>query len=127
MRRKLLIASLTVIFLVVVAIGISAWLINDEDFLKNRLTHYAHEYTGRELAVTGPLDLSLGRETTIEAHGISFSNAPWAENPEMVRIGRVKVALDIPSLFDDFPYLPYFLLEDCSIELLKNEAGEANW
>lgn len=127
MRRFLLIAILVLAGLFVVAIGLGTWLLNDEEFLKEQVAKYTREYTGRELLIAGPLKLDLGRDTTIEASGITLGNAPWAENPYMLEIGHARVTLEVPSLFEDLVYLPYLQLEDCTVEILENEAGAGNW
>ena len=127
MRRFLLIALLVLAVLLLAVTGICVWLLNDEAFLKKQVGKYTHEYTGRELVIAGPLELDLGRETTIEVSGIGLANAPWADSPQMLEIGHVKVTVELPSLFKDLVYLPYLHLENCSIEILENEAGASNW
>lgn len=127
MRRFLFITLAALAILVVLVVGAGAWLLNDESFLKNQAGKYARQYTGRELTVSGPLDLEIGRQTTLDARGIRFANAAWAETPDLLLVGHLRVTIDIPSLLSDLPYLPFFQLEDCSINLQENEAGEANW
>ena len=41
--------------------------------------------TGRELRIEHPLELSLGRLSTLEAGGIHLANAGWADTPYMIR------------------------------------------
>ena len=127
MRRFLLISVLVLAVVLVVLLGLAYGLLNNEAFLKEQLAKYTRESTGRELVIAGPLDLSLGRETTFEASAISLGNAPWADDPNMLEVGHVKATIEIFSLFGDLVYLPYLLLEDCAIEILENDAGESNW
>jgi len=127
MRRILLISFAILVLFAVAGAGIAWYLLNDQDFLKARLSAAVLDQTGRDLVVDGPLRLDLGRQTTIEARGIRFSNADWADAADMVSLGRLRVTIDVPSLFDDVPVIPSLLLEDCDIRLEKNEAGEANW
>lgn len=127
MRRFLLISVLVLAVLLMVLLGLAFWLLNDEAFLKEQLAKYTREFTGRELVIAGPLDLSLGRETTVEASTITLGNAPWADDPNMLEVGHVRATIEIFSLFSDLVYLPYLLLEDCAVEILVNEAGEGNW
>jgi uncharacterized protein involved in outer membrane biogenesis len=127
LRRILLVALLAVALLVAAIAGLAAWLLNDEAFLKKQLAQQLRKHTGRELTVSGPLELQLGRETTVRAAGVSFSNAPWATNPVMARAERLEFTLVVPSLWTGTPELSYLLLEDCHFEVLNNPAGESNW
>lgn len=127
MRRILLISLAALVLVIVTGAGVAWYLLNDEDFLKARVGGIVHRQTGRELNMDGPLNLSLGRQTTIEARDIRFQNAPWAESADMVSIGHLRVVVDVPSLFGGTPDIRSLLLEDCDIRLQKNEAGEANW
>ena len=127
MRRFFLIVLLALCGLIVVLLGTAAWLLNDEAFLKKQAVQYTRQFTGRELVISGPLSLELGRETTLEARGITLANPPWAEAPHMVEVGHVRVTLEVSSLFGDLVYLPDLLLEDCSLALLENDSGERNW
>lgn len=127
MRRFFLKILVVLAVLLVLVLGAGAWLVNDETFLKNQVAKYVLEYTGRELVVAGPLDVQLGTLTKLEARDIRFENAPWAQSPDMLRIGHLQLTVNIPSLFQELPYLPFILLENCQLDLETNESGEDNW
>jgi len=127
MRRYLLISVLILLVLITATTGIAWYLLHDEAFLKSHLSTYALRQTGRELTIKGPLRLSLGRETTLEARNIHFANATWADQPDMVAIGHLLFSVDVPSLFSDKFIFPAIALDDCTVLLDKNDAGEANW
>ena len=127
MRRKILIAVLVLLVLFAVTVGVGWYLLQNESFLKSQLGSNSLKYTGRELTLNGPLKLSLGRVTTLEAHDIHFANANWADQPDMVAIGHLKISIELPSLFEDKPVFPDFVLEDCRVSLVRNTSGEANW
>ncbi len=127
MRRYLLITVLILLVLITATTGIGWYLLHDEAFLKSHLSTFTLRQTGRELIIKGPLRLSLGRETTLEASNIHFANASWADQPDMVSIGHLLLTVDVPSLFSDKFIFPAFTLDDCTILLDRNDAGEANW
>lgn len=127
MRRIFVIGLGAILLLLVLTASVALYLVNDQAFIKQRLAAYALETTGRQLIVNGTLDLSLGLEASLEARDITFANADWAETPHMVDVGRLFVRIHLPSLFDNWVYLPDVQLEDCAIELLSNDQGEANW
>lgn len=127
MRRILFTAALVLVLLLLTVIGTAWFALNNESFLKSQLSRIVLKQTGRELTFSGPLEIDLGRETHIDAHGIRFQNAAWAGKAHMVDIGRLQVSIDIPSLWGETIIIPSLALEECSIELLRNDAGEANW
>jgi uncharacterized protein involved in outer membrane biogenesis len=127
MRRILRVSLLFLVLIAAIGAAVAWYLLHDEDFLKARLSAFVLDRTGRELTVDGALSLDLGRQTTIEAHGIRFENAPWASPSDMVALGHLRTTIDVPSLFGDVPVIRSLLLEDCSVHLVENEAGEANW
>ena len=113
--------------LITATVGVGWYLLQDEAFLKSHLSTFTLRQTGRELTIEGPLRLSLGRETTLEARDIHFANASWADQRDMVAIGHLLVTVDVPSLFGDKYIFPAIALDDCTVSLVKNDAGEANW
>jgi len=127
MRRFLKTSLLLVIAIAVIVAGLSWYLLHDEAFLKSRLSQYVLNQTGRELAVDGILRLDLGRVTTVQAEGIRFANADWATEPDMARIDRLRVDIDLPSLFGDTVVIPLLELEGCSLDLVERDEGAANW
>ncbi|MEJ2401522.1 MAG: AsmA-like C-terminal region-containing protein [Xanthomonadales bacterium] len=127
MRRILLSAFLILLAALVLAVGAGAWLLHDESFLKQRLAALAQEQTGRSLHLDGPLDIDLGRVTTIEARGVRFGNAAWARSEDLFVAERLRIGLDLPSLFGDLPVLTEVILEDCAVALERDAAGRGSW
>jgi uncharacterized protein involved in outer membrane biogenesis len=127
MRHKFLIAFFLLIALLAVTAGISWYLLQDEAFLKSRLSSASLKYTGRKLTLNGPLSLDPGSVTTLEASNIEFANAEWTDQPNMATIGHLKISFRVSSLFKDQPVFPFLALQDCKISLLKDEEGKANW
>lgn len=127
MRRIFFIVLMSVLLLVVVAAGAVLFLINDEEYIKQRVAAWALEETGRELVISGPLDISLGRVSSISAESISFSNAEWADQPQMVKVGRLFLSINLPALLENWVYLSRVELDQCDVELLVNEDDTGNW
>ena len=127
MRRFLLIFLATFVAMLVLLVGVAAWLVHDEVFLKDQVYKYALQYTGRELLVDGKLDVSLGTVIRLEATEIRFANADWAENPEMVTVGQLIAAVKTFSLLGGQPVIPIIQVSDCRLELLETVDNGANW
>jgi uncharacterized protein involved in outer membrane biogenesis len=127
MRRFLIISLLVLAVVFIVLLVVALWLVNDEEFLKAQASKYTERFTGRELVIAGPLDIDLGFETSVIVEGVSLSNPPWADQPDMVRVSRAEVTLKTFSLLSDLPLIPYIMVDDCAVEVLGNENGDSNW
>jgi uncharacterized protein involved in outer membrane biogenesis len=127
MRRFLLKFGLFLVALVTITAGVGWYLLHDEAFLKSQLSAQTLKYTGRELTINGPVTLDLGRETTLKAHDIHFANPGWASQPDMVTVGYLLISIDITTLFSDRLVFPALVVDECAVNLLRNEAGEPNW
>jgi uncharacterized protein involved in outer membrane biogenesis len=127
MLRFLLKLALVLIVLVAGTAGIGWYLFHNESFLKSQLSSNSLKYTGRDLQVRGPLSLDLGRVTTLEASDVHFANAPWSDTPDMAAVSRLKISIDLSSLFDEQIVFPALSLEGCKVNLVRNEHGESNW
>jgi uncharacterized protein involved in outer membrane biogenesis len=127
MRRAILIIFLALLVLFTVIVGGGWYLLHDEAFLKSQLSSQTLKYTGRGLVLNGPVRLSLGRDTTLEARDVHFANPPWADQADMASAGHLLITINLPSIFSDKIIFPALVLDDCAVTLLKNDAGEANW
>lgn len=127
MRRILLALLALLLALAATAAGFVWYAAHSESFLKSRIHAFVLKKTGRELEIDGFLRLDLGRETSLEAEGIRFANADWADSPDMARIGHLQVIVDVPSLFGTTPIIRLIAVEDCFLTLAESEHGAANW
>jgi uncharacterized protein involved in outer membrane biogenesis len=127
MRRFFVIILVVLLLLTLLVVAFGAWALHNEDFLKGQVSRIVAAQTGRQLSIEGPLQLELGRQTTLTAGGISFANAAWAQEPALASAESLYVSIDIPALFDSAVWLPELRLADCSVNLQKNDNGQANW
>lgn len=127
MRRFLLLTFLGLAAVLALAAGTAFYLLHDTAFLKTRIEALALRQAGRSLRIGGPLEVSPGRVTVVEAGDIHFASADWARAEDLVRVGRLHVAIDVPSLFTDRPRLAALHVEDCAIELERDAEGRGSW
>lgn len=127
MRRFLLIAVLCLLAALVLAGGLTAYLLHDESFLKRQLGDLAMEYTGRSLHIDGPLELTFGRVTTLEAQGVRLANPEWAQSPELFQADRLRIGIDLPSLLSWQLRLTEIVIEDCAVALERAADGRDSW
>jgi len=123
-RRILIILLLLPTALVAAVVG--AWFLVPDSWIRGRLEAAVRAATGRDFAVHG--DFRLGRwPVRLEASDLVLVNAPWAREPEMARIGRLAVVVDVAALVRGQVRLTELAVADGRIVLERAADGRANW
>jgi uncharacterized protein involved in outer membrane biogenesis len=105
-----------------------AWLWTaDLGIFKPQIERLVTEKTGREFAIEGELLIDFQRHATVVAEDIRLANADWAEEPEMVTVGRLEVRVDLWSLIRGPILVELIDIDDASIRLSNPEDQEPNW
>lgn len=111
----------------VVAIGLAiaafGW-----NWLRGPIESRVAAATGRELTLAGDLDVGLDWPLlTLEAADVALANAEWARRPDLLRAGRIALALDIPELLRGRLALAAIDIADADLFLERRRDGERNW
>jgi uncharacterized protein involved in outer membrane biogenesis len=123
--RWLLIGVLVLVLLIG---GAVVWLFTaDLTALRGPLERLVMNVTGREFAIDGAFSLELGEDIDLEAESVRLGNPEWADEPDMLQAGRVKLRLDLWSLFDELIVLELIELEQVRVFLEETEDGLNNW
>ncbi len=98
----------------------------DYNKFKPQITGLVKEYTGRELTLAGDIKFGIGLYPTLEIEDVAFQNAAWGSRPEMAKIGRLEVQLELlPLISGDIRLKRLTLLKpDFLIEIDKS--GKTN-
>jgi len=105
-----------------------AWLWTaDLGVFKPQVERFVTEKTGREFSIGGNFEVDLARHSSVIAEDVRFQNADWADQADMVTIGRVELRLDLWSLFDGPILIELIDIDDASVSLVNPEVGEPNW
>lgn len=99
----------------------------DLGVFKPQLERWVSKKTGREFAIDGTFSVDLSAHAVIIAEDVRIKNAAWADNPEMVEIGRAEVRLDFWSLFNGPVLIELIDVDDVNIRLVQREDLGANW
>jgi len=111
--------------LIVVAL---TWLWTaDLGVFKPQVERFVTEQTGRKFSIDGDFHVDLARHSSVVAEHVRFQNADWADQTDMVTVGRVEVRLDLWSVFSGPIVIELIDVDDASISLVSPEVGEANW
>ena len=122
------VVGIIVLVVIGVVVGVAAYLINlDVDAYRDDIALAAEDATGRELKLEGPLSLTLSLSPTVSGEGISLANAAWGSRPEMLKLTRFEVQLQLlPLLFGDMQIDRLILIEP-DILLETDAKGRGNW
>ena len=111
--------------LIVVAL---TWLWTaDLGVFKPQLERFVTEQTGRGLSIDGNFTVDLARHSSVIAEDVRFQNAEWADQADMITVGRIEVRLDLWSLFKGPIVIELIDVDDSSISLVSLEDGVPNW
>ena len=90
------------------------------------LRDQVREQTGRDLTF-GSADFVFWPNIGIELKQVTFSNPAWAQQKNMVSLGKADVALELLPLFQHHIVVKQFVLNQPEIYLETSADGHRNW
>jgi len=99
----------------------------DANKYKGLIEAKAHEATGRDLAIKGPIHLSLSPRPTLVVQDLAFANMPGGARPEMVTAQRLEIALDLMPLLSGRVSVASLKLAGADLLLETGRDGRGNW
>jgi uncharacterized protein involved in outer membrane biogenesis len=104
------------------------WLITaDLGLFKPQVERFITETTGRDFSVGGDFSIDIGRTSSFVAEEVRFQNADWADDADMVTVGRVEIRVDFWSLFFGPVVVELIDVDDVNIQLIRPDDGDPNW
>lgn len=95
---KNVLIGIAILLVLLVAGVLIAPSVIDWNAYKDRIATWVEQETGRDLAITGDLSLSLLPAPTLTASGVSFANAPGGSDAAMVRVEDLDVRVALGPL-----------------------------
>lgn len=115
---------------VIILLAAGAWYAAatvDPAHLTKLLSTSVKAATGRDLKITGPVNLSFFPGISVSAERLSLSNASWASNPEMLTLQRIELDIKTLPLLSKRIEISNVKLVGLDLLLQKNTSGKANW
>jgi uncharacterized protein involved in outer membrane biogenesis len=115
---------------IVVALVAGSWIVIasiDWNPYRGRIEDAARELTGRDARIEGDLRPSFSLEPAIAAHGVTLANTAWGSDPEMVRVGRLEIAIRLIPLLRGEVDVRRFVLHDVRALIETDGEGRGNW
>ncbi len=126
MLKKILIGVGGLVGLVVVA-GVAAPFFIDVNDYKPRIVAAVKDATGRDLAISGPIKLSLLPSPSISAEGVTLSNMAGGKAPRMVEMKAVRASVAFWPLLSKRVDITEIRLVQPTIAIEVGANGRANY
>ena len=124
-RRIAFWISFSTFALIVLAL---AWLWTaDLGVFKPQIERLVTEKTGRELSIDGNFYVDLARTSSVVAENVRFQNADWADDADMVTVGRVEIRVDSWSLVRGPIVVELIDIDNMDVQLIRPDDGDPNW
>src|SRR5258708_32304171 len=124
--RKWLIGIVAVIVLVIAALIVVPFLIPTETY-KGQIVERVKAATGRDLALNGPISLSVLPSFALTVSDVAFGNAPGASAKNMATFGKLQLRVQPIALLSGRLVIDSFVLVDPVIALEVDKQGHPNW
>jgi uncharacterized protein involved in outer membrane biogenesis len=99
----------------------------DYDSLKPRIAEAVRNATGRELTLGGKISLKFGLSPDLVVRDIAFQNAPWASQPDMVKLKRLEIQVALLPLILGRIDVKRFVLIEPEILIETDPSGRSNF
>ncbi|MGD2098190.1 MAG: AsmA family protein [Desulfobacterales bacterium] len=127
MRWKWILGIFICLIMALVAVIYILLRTYDYNKLKPRLTQMVRETTGRELNLGGEIELAVGFSPVLVVTDISFANADWGSQPQMLKIDELRAQVRLLTLLVRKVELRHFALKGVDVLLETNPDGQGNW
>ncbi len=114
---------------VIIAVIITAYIIaSSYDFnkFKPQITDLAKQYTGRELAIGGDIELGISLMPTLVVSDVTFQNADWAKDPHMAKVKRLEVQIAVLPLLRGNVDVNRAYIEEPEFLIEIDKSGKSN-
>jgi len=125
-RKKVLIGAGSVLGVLIVALLVAPFLLDLNSF-KPQIAAQVKKATGRDLAIDGPVALSLLPVPSVNVTGLRFFNAPGSRNANMVEVKSITAKPAVLALLSGNVELTEVRLVEPKIVLEINAEGKPNW
>jgi uncharacterized protein involved in outer membrane biogenesis len=127
-RRVIQIVLGTVAVLIVIVGAALLYLSNaDLSVYEDRIEAMVSTAIGHNFEVAGRFELQFGAVLRLVAEDLSLQNPHWASGPDLVRVGRVSMAIDTFSLLSGPLVIEELDVRDVEGRLEVSAGRRANW
>jgi len=126
-RLKKILVGIAVLFVAVVVAIVAILLSVDFNQYKPVAIAKVEAATGRRFEIAGELGLSLRLSPRIVLNDVTLANADWGTRPEMLKISRLEVEVELLPLLSGEIWVKRLIVKGADILLERSPEGVANW
>ncbi len=126
MKWKWIAAIVCIAFILFITTIYVILLSYDYNSIKPRITQAVKNSTGRELTLGGDIHVKIGLTPTLVVHDVTFENAAWGSQPEMVKIRRAEIKVRLFPLLSRRLKIIRLVLVEPEILFETDAAGKSN-
>jgi AsmA protein len=124
--KKWLIGIAGFVVLVIAVLLVVPFLLPTETY-KGQIIERVKSATGRDLALNGPISLSILPSFALTVSDVAFGNAPGASAKNMATFGKLQLQVQPIALLSGRLVIDSFVLVDPVIALEIDKQGRPNW
>ena len=115
-----------VIILIILSPVIAFFILKSTDLnqFKPKIVETVKEQTGRDLVINGGIEAAFSLTPSFHVKDLTLSNASWATQDHMVKIGSADVSLDLTSLLQKQVKVNDIALSDACLLYTSDAADE---
>jgi len=99
----------------------------DYNKLKPRIARMVKDATGRELSIDGEIDLAIGLLPALVVTDITFANASWGSQPQMIKVDKLQAQVRLLPLLTKDVELSKIAFAGVAVLLETKPDGQGNW
>ncbi|MEE8351421.1 MAG: AsmA family protein [Rhodospirillales bacterium] len=126
-RWKKILSILVVLSVAVVVAGIAILKSLDLNDYKGLIAEQVKTATGRDMTISGDLNLEISLNPSVVVQGVTFANAPWGSRKDMVRLNRFAAEVELLPLLTGDIRVKRLVLDGLDLLAETNAQGQGNW
>lgn len=107
--------------------GVAVLKSTDYNQFKGTIDNLVQDATGRELSISGDLQLAVSLTPTLYVTGVTFANADWALDTPMITLQRLEAQVALKPLLSGRLEIDHIVLDGLDLVLQTDGKGKANW
>lgn len=121
------ISILGVLLIAVVVAAVAVLSSLDFNDYKGIIAEEAKKATGRDLKISGDLKLNISLTPSLYVDGVTFANAPWGSQPDMVTLKRLEAEVALLPLLSSKVDVNRVVLIGLDLLAETDNQGRGNW
>jgi len=126
-RWKKILSVLVVLTVAVVVAGVAILKSLDFNDYKGLIAEQVKIATGRDMTISGDLNLEISLNPSVVVQGVTFANAPWGSRKEMIRLNSFSAEVELFPLLTGDIRVKRLVLDGLDLLAETNAQGQGNW